>query len=62
MIKSYLNSSCIEFPVDNDHIALELSEEFIWTLDTIPIPGVELGINSTRVVIIDDDRTLKLSL
>ena len=56
---SNFNSSCIDFPVD---VALELPEEFMWTLDPIPIPGVELGINTTRIVIVDDDRKLKPSL
>ena len=59
---SDLSSSCIDFPVNDDDIALEPPEEFIWTLDPIPIPGVELGINSTRLVIMDDDRKLKQSL
>ena len=52
------NSSCIDFPVMDDNIALEDPEEFIWTLQPVPIPRVELSINTTRVVIIDDDREL----
>ena len=59
---SNLNSSCIDFAVDDDNVALELPEEFTWTLDPIPIPGVELGISTTRIVIVDDDRKLKPSL
>ena len=51
------NSSCIDFDVD-DNIALEDPEEFIWTLWPPPVPRVELSINTTRVVIIDDDREL----
>ena len=52
------NSSCIDFAVMDDDIALENPEEFIWTLQPVPIPRVELSINTTRVVIIDDDREL----
>ena len=55
------NSSCIDFPVMDDNIALEDPEEFIWTLQPVPIPRVELSINTTRVVIIDDDRELLLT-
>ena len=51
-----VNSSCIDFPVMDDDIALEDPEEFIWMLVPIPIPRVELDINTTRIVIIDDDR------
>ena len=61
MFPSSLNSSCIDFPVNDDDIALELPEEFIWTLDPIPIPYVQLSMNTTRVVIMDGDRKLKLS-
>lgn len=52
------NSSCINFNVEDDNIALEDPEEFIWTLGPPPVPRVELTINTTRVVIIDDDREL----
>ena len=52
------NSSCIDFDVTDDDIALEDPEEFIWTLEPVPIPRVELSINTTRVVIIDDDSEL----
>ena len=51
-----VNSSCIDFPVMDDDIALEDPEEFIWMLVPVPIPRVELDINTTRIVIIDDDR------
>ena len=49
------NLSCIDFTVLDDNIALEDPEEFIWTLEPPPVPRVELTINTTRVVIIDDD-------
>ena len=52
------SSMCIDFPVDDDDIALEDPEEFIWIIDPIPIPRVELSTNTTRVIIIDDDRKL----
>ena len=52
------NLSCIDFTVLDDNIALEDAEEFIWTLEPPPIPRVELTIDTTRVVIIDDDREL----
>ena len=50
---------CIDFPVDDDNIALEDPEEFTWTIDPIPIPRVELSTNTTRIMIIDDDRKYK---
>ena len=56
------NSSCIDFPVDDDNIALEDPENFDLRLEPIPIPGVELGTNTTRIFIIDDDRKLNNSL
>ena len=49
------NSSCIDFTVIDDIIALEDPEEFVWTLVPIPVPSVDLGTNSTRIIIIDDD-------
>ena len=52
------NSSCIDFDVIDDSIALEDPEEFIWTLQPVPIPRVELSMNTTRVVINDDDSEL----
>ena len=48
-------SMCIDFTVIDDIIALEDPEQFVWTLAPVPIPDVELGTNSTRIVIIDDD-------
>ena len=53
------NFSCINFVVDDDDIALEDPEEFIWTLQPIPVDRVELSGNTTRVVIIDDDSESK---
>ena len=52
------NSSCIDFTILDDIIALEDPEEFILTLEPPAIPRVELLGNTTRVVIIDDDREL----
>ena len=52
------NSSCIDFIVKDDITALEDPEEFIWTLEPPAIPQVELPVNTTRVVITDDDREL----
>ena len=49
------SSMCIDFTVDDDIIALEDPEQFVWTLAPVPIPDVELGTNSTKIVIIDDD-------
>ena len=57
-----INSSCIDFPVDDNNIALEDPENFDWRLEPIPIPGVELGTDTTRIVIIDDDRKFNDSL
>ena len=53
------SSMCIDFPVDDDDIALEDPEEFTWTIDPIPIPRVELSTDTTRIIIIDDDRKYK---
>ena len=52
------SSSCIDFDVIDDNIALEDPEEFIWTLQPgpWPVPRVELTSNTTRVFIIDSDR------
>ena len=52
------NSSCIEFEVEDDDIALEDPKEFIWTLQPPSIPRVEVSGNTTRVVVIDDDSEL----
>lgn len=66
MFPSDLNYSCINFSVHDDHIALEQSKEFIWTLDPIPIPGSGVNLtdinSTTTLVIIDDDSKLKQSL
>ena len=48
-------SSCMDFPVVDDNVALEDPEEFIWTLQPVPIPHVEISGNTTKVVITDDD-------
>ena len=52
------NSSCIEFEVEDDDIALEDPEEFTWTLQPPSVPRVEVSGETTRVVIIDDDSEL----
>ena len=56
------NSTCIDFPVDDDDITLKDPEEFAWTINPIPIPRVELDTNTTRVIITDDDRKYKHNL
>ena len=53
-----VSSSCIEFEVTDDNIALEDPEEFIWTIQPPAVPRVEVSGNTTRVVIIDDDSEL----
>ena len=56
MFPPNLNSSCIEFDVMDDDIALEDPEEFTWTLLPPPtVPRVVISGNTTRVIIIDDD-------
>ena len=51
-----VNSSCIDFDVLDDDIALEDPEEFVWILDPPPsVPRVDISGNTTRVIIIDDD-------
>lgn len=52
-----IGSSCIDFDVIDDEIALEDPEEFIWTLQPVSVvPCVEVTSNTTRVFIIDSDR------
>ncbi len=59
MFPPNVNSSCINFPVEDDDIALEDPEEFTWTLLPPPsVPRVTISGNTTRVVIIDDDSEL----
>ena len=51
-----VNSSCIDFDILDDDIALEDTEEFVWTLEPPPsVPRLDISGNTTRVVIIDDD-------
>ena len=53
-----VSSSCIDFDVTDDNVALEDPEEFTWTLQPPSVPRVEVSSDTTRVVIIDDDSEL----
>lgn len=50
-----ISSVCINFIITDDRIALETSEEFI--LEVLPPdnPLLRVQVNSTRIIIVDDD-------
>ena len=62
MFPSDRNSSCIDFSILDDEIALEPPEMFTWTIGPILLDGVELSMHTTTITIIDDDSKLKQSL
>jgi hypothetical protein len=57
VLQQNTGTSCIDLDIIDDNIALEDPEEFIWTLQPVPVvPRVQVTSNATRVFIIDNDR------
>lgn len=50
-----ISTMCINFNINDDSIALEPSEEFTLELLQPDDPQMQLRINSTRIIIVDDD-------
>ena len=50
-------SICVNFTVSNDNIALQAPEEYNLVLLQPEDPQLQVEINSTRIIIIDDDGT-----
>ena len=46
---------CVNFTVNDDDIALETPEEYNLMLVQPEVPQLQVEINSTRIIIIDDD-------
>ena len=49
------NFSCIDFVVDDDSIALEDPDEYVWTFLSVEVPRAQLSGSTTRVLINDND-------